>query len=97
MATHETTPATKFRVICSENPGVYGGDKHLAIIEDGPHGQIVADVESYAGNLAGLFAAAPELLEACERLLFAATADCEDPDAYRYAAAVVARAKGEAA
>jgi len=57
----------------SENPGVYGGEKHFAIIADHQtsNGQILADVETLpeAKANATLMAAAPELLNALENLL----------------------------
>ncbi len=46
---------------------------------------------------ARLIAAAPDLLEACEWLLFSMNADFEEPDAQEYARQAIAKAKGKAA
>ena len=62
-----------WHVTVSQNPDVYGGEEHFAIIADHQtsHGQILADVETLPGAKANatLIAACPELLLACKQAL----------------------------
>lgn len=59
-----------WHVTVSENPAVYGGEKHFVVMGDREtgSGQIVADIEMLdeAEANACVMAAAPELLEALE-------------------------------
>lgn len=80
----------------SENPHVYGGEPHWALIQDDEFGQIVADVETApnAESLARLLAAAPELLDALETVNEWSIASHDDDFPYPCVEAALRKARG---
>lgn len=60
-----------WRVITTENPAVYEGQAHWAIIEDCECGQIIADIETGPNQQehANLIAAVPKLLDDLKQMI----------------------------